>query len=204
VSCRLPLVVILLLAGAPASASAQGLGVGGRTTFVRSEADPENADARRLNGGVVRFRTSPRTGLELAIDYRSTLDDTRRERVREYPIQASLLLFATRTRLAPYLLGGAGWYNRRVEALDAGDAVIASETTGRMGGHAGVGAELHLSRRLALNGDFRYTFIRVGEPDDGTPTAPGAVPLPGTRGLQDRMTLRHEGSMWSFGLTINF
>jgi hypothetical protein len=198
------LAALLLLPGVADVASAQSLGLGGRTTFVRSEADPEDADARRLTGGVARFRTSPRTSLELAIDYRSTLDDAGRERVREYPVQASVLLMLARTRLAPYLLGGVGWQHRRIETLDGDGAVEDSDTTRRMGAHAGVGAELRVSRRLAVHGDYRYTFLRLGEPDDGTPTAPGALPLPGTRGLQDRMKLRHEGSMWSFGLTMLF
>lgn len=196
--------VALLVATATSPVLAQGLGIGGRATFVRSEADPEGADALRLNGGVVRLRTSPRTGLELALDYRSILDEGRRARVREYPLQASVLFFPARTRLSPYLLGGVTWHSTRVELLDASDAAVDTETARRTGGHAGVGAELRLSRRLAVHGDYRYTFIRAGDPDPGTPTAPGALPLPGTIGLQDRMTLHHEGSMWTFGVTVNF
>ncbi len=196
--------VALLVAAATSPTLAQGFGVGARTTFVRSEADPEGADALRLNGGVLRLRTSPRTGLELALDYRSTLDEGRRARVREYPLQASALFFPARTRLSPYLLGGVTWRSTRVESLDAADAVIDTETTRRIGGHAGVGAELRLSRRLAVHGDYRYTFIRAGDPEPGTPTAPGALPLPGTIGLQERMSLNHEGSMWTLGVTVNF
>jgi opacity protein-like surface antigen len=88
--------------------------------------------------------------------------------------------------------------------LDDDGAVQDSQTTRRMGMHAGVGAELTLSRRLAMFGDYRYRFIRFGDPEAGVATAPGALPLPGTIGLQERMKLHHEGSMWTFGVLLNF
>lgn len=198
------LVAFVLLAVAATEASAQGLGLGGRITQVRSEADPEDADAARLTGGLVRLRTSPRVGLELALDYRSTLDEDHRTRLREFPLQASALLFLTQTRLSPYLLGGVGWYSLRTEQLDAEDGVLASETTRRMGVHAGLGGEVQLSRRVSVHADYRYTFLRYGEPAADTPSAPGALPLPGTIGLQERLKLHHEGSMWNFGLTVTF
>jgi len=197
-------IAVVLLAVAATEAGAQGLGIGARTTWVRSEADPEDADAARLTGGVVRLRTSPRVGLELALDYRSTLDEDRRTRLREFPLQASALLFFTQTRLSPYLLGGVGWYSLRAEQLDADDSVLASETTRRMGVHAGVGGELQLARRVSVHADYRYTFLRYGDPAADTPSAPGALPLPGTIGLQERLKLHHEGSMWNVGLTLTF
>jgi opacity protein-like surface antigen len=198
------LIAGLLLTAVAAPAAAQSVGLGARTTSVRSEADPEGADAERLNGGVARIALSRRTALEVALDYRTTTDNARRERVREFPLQASLLLYPIRTPLSVYLLGGAGWYNNRFETLDAGGAVLDTVTDRRMGTHAGLGAELMLSRRLSVYGDYRYTFLRFGEPDDGTPTAAGALPLPGTIGLQEQFKLRHEASMWTFGVTVNF
>lgn len=196
--------LVLALAVAAAPAAAQSVTLGYRATSVREEAEAPDAATRRLRGGFVRLSASPRTALELAVDVRSTLDEERGERVREYPVQGSLLVFLARASVAPYLLGGAGWYTRRVEPIAREGPAGPGSTTRRLGTHAGIGAELLLTRRLALHADYRYTFLRVGGREDDAPLAPGAVPLPGTLRLQERLGLWHEGSMWTIGVALAF
>jgi hypothetical protein len=50
--------------------------------------------------------------------------------------------------------------------------------------------------------DYRYTFIHFGDPQANT--APGAVPIPGTSSVQQRLKLSHQGSMWTTGVTLSF
>jgi hypothetical protein len=192
-----PLLLLLL----PASASAQGFGLGGRLSLMRGDAQLEPA-ASRLAGGLLRAGISRRMALELALDYRSETNETLTERLREYPIQGSLLLYPMRGPLAPYLLGGLGWYSQRLDVL-SGQEVVESGTTRLFGYHAGLGGELRLGRHAALHADYRYTFIRFGT-EDAEGGEPGAIPIPGTIGLQERLRLSHRGSMWTGGVTMYF
>jgi hypothetical protein len=57
-----------------------------------------------------------------------------------------------------------------------------------------------MGRRATLHLDYRYTFIGFG----GDESDPGVLPLPGLGGLQDKLNLSHDGSMWTTGLTIYF
>ena len=187
----------------PSSLYAQdgGFAIGPRISFARGASDA-NVDAQRFTGGVVRLGGG-KTALELAIDYRSGVSGDLTERIKDFPIQASLLVFPVRARLAPYLLGGVGWYMQSVTAVvdedDPGD--IDSETTRRMGWHAGVGAELRLHRRFGLFGDYRYTFLNFGDNDDADAnpsSTPGLIPF------AEQLRLSHEGSMWTWGATFYF
>jgi opacity protein-like surface antigen len=200
-ACLVPVTLALLLCPASASAQGQSFGLGGRFSLMRGDVQLETA-ATRLAGGLLRARVSKRLAFELALDYRSETNDTLTERVREYPLQASLLLYPVQGPLAPYLLGGAGWYSQRVDLLGDGD-ILDTTTTRLFGYHAGLGGELRLGRHAALHADYRYTFIRFGAEDTGE-GEPGAVPIPGTIGLQDRLRLSHQGSMWTGGLTFYF
>lgn len=187
------LAVCLLL---PALASAQSIGVGARMSWVRgSAASPDTASARYW-GAYVRAHTSPHTALEVSLDYRKVTDDTLTSRTRDMPIQASLLVYGPRTPLTFYLLGGVGWYNQRIEFLDGQPTT----STTKMGYHAGVGGELQLGRHAALHVDYRYTLIHLG----GSEGQAGAVPIPGTTSLQEKLRLSHEGSMWTAGVTVYF
>lgn len=194
---RLAAALVLTLA-VPAAAAAQGLGIGPRITFVRADTGaPEGS--QRFTGGALRLGGG-HAALELAMDYRSALDEPQIARVTDYPIQASLLLFPVRTRLAPYLLAGIGWYSQRVSRLDAPDGeVVFEETTRRRGYHAGLGAELRLHRRFGLYGDYRYTHLTFGDDDE---TAPEVLPdwMPGA----DRLRLTYGGSMWNWGAILYF
>lgn len=192
--------VIVLVAPRGATAQTGSLGVGPRFSFVRGDTNPDAASTRYA-GGLLRARLSEKTALELAIDYRSNLNEDLTERIRDYPIQGSLLLYLFRSGVAPYALFGAGWYSQRVETLDD-DSIISSTTTRTLGYHAGVGGELRLGKRAAVHADYRYTFIRFGEPAAGS--TPGAIPLPGLLSVQERLKLSHQGSMWTMGMVFYF
>jgi hypothetical protein len=101
-------VVLVALLAVPEVAAAQGaFGIGGRLTWVRRDVDIEE-DSTRFTGGHIRARLSPKTAFELSLDVHTETNALETARVREYPIQASLLLFPVRTVFSPYLLGGGG------------------------------------------------------------------------------------------------
>ena len=74
-------------------------------------------DAVRFIGGQVRL-LSRRFGFEVSLDHHSESFELLNQKVTETPIQASLLLRLGSGRVAPFLLGGPGWYRRKVEPLD--------------------------------------------------------------------------------------
>jgi hypothetical protein len=184
--------------GTTAPAEAQSIGLGPRFAFVRGDV---KADAStRYMGGLLRLRPSPRVALEVSLDYRNHLNESLTERIKDYPIQGSLLLYPVRTTISPYVLGGIGWYRQRVDQL-LDDEVLESTTTSKTGYHAGLGADLWIGRHATVHADYRYTFIGRGGDEEA---APGAVPIPGLGGLQDRLQLSHKGSMWTSGVTVYF
>ena len=58
-----------------------------------------------------------RSGLASRFPWIATREefDLLNEKVTETPIQASLLMRLARGSFSPYLLGGPGWYKRKVE-----------------------------------------------------------------------------------------
>jgi len=191
---RVPLiggVVLLAVLAIPETAAAQ-FGIGGRLSWVRRDVDVD-VDSTRFTGGQIRARVSPRTAVELSLDIHSETNELETARIREYPIQASLLLYPARGSFSPYFLGGAGWYATKFETL-AGDETIAEETVRDFGWHAGIGAELKLGKHAGLHGDYRYTFLDFGDDDDNE--IGGAI--------LGRVLPGYKGSMWTAGLTIYF
>jgi hypothetical protein len=181
---------------------AQGLGAGARLSLV-NPGTPPGADSERYAGGFLRLRGSRRAALEIAVDYRSRIDLLSEERITEYPIQASLLLYPIRGSLAPYLLGGFGWYTERRQHID--DTEHVADVSRRTGFHSGIGVDLALGRRAAVYLDYRYTFVRYGgSEEERAAREPGGLPLPGTGGLQNRLRLSHQGSMVTTGLMLYF
>jgi opacity protein-like surface antigen len=184
-------VVVALLTVADA-AQAQSFGIGGRFSFVRADADDADTDSQRFTGGHIRAGLSPRSSFELSLDVRTDDDPTETVRIRQFPIQASLLLYPVRSVISPYLLGGAGWYASRVE-LRSGSETISSETTREFGWHAGFGGELKLGSHAAAHADYRYTFLDFGDDDEDE-----------EEGILTRFLPGHRGSMWTAGITIYF
>jgi hypothetical protein len=193
------LAVVLLGTAVPAHAQ---FGIGGRFAMVKTDVDVDD-DSQGFTGGHIRAHLSPRTAIEVSLDVHSETTDL--VKVRDYPIQASLLLYPIRTTFAPYVLGGGGWYTRRLETLNDDRDVIDSVQTRDFGWHAGFGAELKLGRHAGVHADYRYTFLDFGS-DDDEETDAGAtaarerhsIPLVGA------LLPSYKGSMWTVGLTVYF
>ncbi|MGQ0734924.1 MAG: outer membrane beta-barrel protein [Acidobacteriota bacterium] len=186
----------VLSAAEPVQAQPQ-FGIGPRVSFVRAT-QPTGNGAQRLSGGSVRF-SGKRTAVELAVDYRAGVTGDLAERIKDFPIQASLLVYPVRAVLSPYLLAGIGWYTEvqpgPVPQVNAGE-----RRSRKTGYHAGFGAELRVHRHVGLHGDYRYTFIGFGDPDQTSSTAstPRFIPF------AEQLRLNHEGSMFTWGATFYF
>lgn len=181
------LLAVGLLSVSAAPVAAQGFGVGGRMAWVTSD-DAADTDSVRFVGGQIRFM-GRRLGLEVAMDRHTESFDSLNEKVTETPIQASLLLKMGGGRVAPFLLGGPGWYRRKVELIDDPDQSV---KTREFGWHAGGGLEILAGRRLGIHGDYRYTFLDFDDDEEEDEGLIGGL-LPG-----------HRGSMWTIGATIYF
>lgn len=195
---------LVLLSAAPCAAQ---FGIGARFSSVRdsTQVDPD-ATSRKLAGLQLRGRVSPRVALELSVDRRSetSLDET--TRIKEYPVQGSLILFPLKSSFSPFVLGGVGWYTHILDDL-SGEKVIESVTTRQFGYHAGFGAELRMGKHVGVHGDYRYTMLHFGDSDADVNTA-GALATPvtgfGLGGLYSRFLPSYDGSMWTAGVTFYF
>ncbi|MCC7008221.1 MAG: porin family protein [Acidobacteria bacterium] len=188
----------LVLAGAvtaPVDVLAQAFGIGPRLSFVRSEVG-SSGPATRLVGGTLRLRSSRHVALEAALDYRADYTADRTSRVRQSPLQVSLLLFPIRSTISPYLLAGMGLYTEHADSLNPAGAVLETTMTRKTGSHLGVGAELLLARHAALFVDYRLRFVKFGTAEpDAEP-----IDIPGLRSLE----LSHRGTMWTSGMAFYF
>ncbi|MDA1305637.1 MAG: hypothetical protein O2917_00060 [Acidobacteria bacterium] len=141
--------LLLGLLAAPAVVSAQSVAIGPRLSLVRGDLATDTPSSR-LFGGTMRMRSSSFTALELSMDYRVTHNEARTERVRETPMQASLLVMPFQSLLAPYALGGVGLYSSKVDLMGPENVILDSSLERRIGWHAGFGAELKLGRRAGV------------------------------------------------------
>jgi hypothetical protein len=174
----------LLIWAAPASA--QGFGLGARFAWVTSDSDAD-VDSVRFFGGQVRL-LSQRMGLEVSLDRHAESFELLNQKVTETPIQMSLLLRLAGGSVSPFLLGGPGWYRRKVEAIDGPDDLTVSTT--KFGWHAGGGLEVLAGRHFGIHGDYRYTFLDFSKDED--------------EGFVGRLLPGHQGSMWTLGATVYF
>lgn len=181
--------VAIVSLGCATPAAAQ-FGVGARLAWVTADSRLDE-DSVRFVGGQIRLGLSPRIGVEASLDSHSEDIVLLNQKVRERPIQTSLLLKLATGPIQPYLLGGPGWYKRGVEPLDGtGDEVTSTE----FGWHAGAGLEIRAGRHFGLHGDYRYTFLNYGDDDEKV------IGLPGV----EKFLPRHRGSMWTLGATVYF
>ena len=181
-------VTLFVTSAVPCFGQGAAFGIGGRIAMIKTDAQSEE-DAVRFLGGQIRARTSPRTALELSLDMRTDSNESETVKVRDMPVQASLLLYPAAGSFSPYVLGGAGWYYHRVQIL-AGDDVLVSDSTREFGWHAGFGAELRAGRHLGVHGDYRYTFLDWKSEEEDPE---------GNRFLPN-----YRGSMLTVGLTLYF
>lgn len=184
----IPLVICAVLLGAAVPASAQAFGIGARLAWVRQDVDVD-ADSVRFTGFQMRG-FGGRTGLELSLDRHSESFELINQKVTETPIQASLLVRLAQGGLAPYLLGGAGWYRRTVEPIDGPED--SGDTTTDFGWHAGGSLEIRAGRHFGIHGDYRFTNLDFGDDDDEDEGFIGGL-IPG-----------YQGSMWTLGATVYF
>ena len=179
-------VVSAALFASPSIASAQGFGVGARMAWVTADSEAD-LNSVRFIGGQIRL-LSKRWGLEVSLDHHSESFELLNQKVTETPIQTSLLLRMGTAKVSPFLLGGPGWYRRKVELIDGpGNADL---TTTEFGWHAGGGLEVLPSRHFGIHGDYRYTFLDFGKKDN--------------EGLIGGLIPGHRGSMWTLGATVYF
>ena len=192
-SLRPSVIAMLTLGGLLASlapVSAQGFGVGGRVAWVNPDTEVD-VDAIRYFGGQIRI-IGGSVGLEVSLDRHSESSEALNLKVTETPIQASLLLRLGSGKVAPFVLGGPGWYRRTVEALDGPTDLDVSTT--EFGWHGGVGLEVLPTRHFGIHGDYRYTFLDFGDDDDDDDGG----------GIIGGLLPGHRGSMWTLGATFYF
>lgn len=160
--------------------------------WVKANTDAGDEDAIRFTGGQLRM-VSKRWGLELSMDRHSEELEPLNQKVTETPIQASLLLRLGGGKVAPFLLGGPGWYKRQIELIDGPEDADLSTT--EFGWHAGAGLDVQAGRHFGIHGDYRFTFLEFdGDDDDGGGLLGGILPsLPS-----------HRGSQWTLGFTVYF
>jgi outer membrane protein with beta-barrel domain len=181
-----PALAVAALLAATAPVCAQGFGLGARIAWVHPDVDAD-VDSVRYFGGQMRL-LSRRFGLEVALDRHSETLELVNQKVTETPIQASLLMRLGRGKAFPFLLGGPGWYRRKVEALGSPGNLSASTT--EFGWHAGVGLEVLAGKHFGVHGDYRYTFLDFHDDDKG--------------GFIGGLLPGHRGSMWTLGATFYF
>ena len=65
---------------------------------------------------------------------------------------------------APYLLGGVGLYRRKYDDVSLSTQPVTLSTEQKFGLHLGVGAEIFLGRHAAIFADYRFRFVKFGDP----------------------------------------
>ena len=109
-------------------------------------------------------------------------------------LERNTFFFPVRKVLAPYLLGGPGWYKRSVSPIE-GPADELDVSTTEFGWHAGGGVEVRAGRHFGIHADYRYTFLDFNDDDDEE--------IPGG-GFVGRLLPGYKGSMWTVGATVYF
>jgi hypothetical protein len=201
---------------APGTAAAQMLGVGPRFSMVRGDL-ATNTPSTRFFGGTLRLNTSKNVGLEGSLDFRTTMDTTKTQRLRETPLQGSLLIYPFRSVLSPYALGGLGIYTRTYEVLGPAGVISQSAQERKTGMHLGFGGELRVARHAVAYVDYRYRFVKFGNGSSSTgttSTGSGATTTSVSNSTMNALLgsipglsllkFSHEGSMWTGGVAFVF
>lgn len=201
-------IVALAMILIPAAARAQMLGVGPRFSLVRGDV-ATNTPSTGFLGGTVRLSLSGNLSLEGALDYRTTWNPDRTQRVREAPLQGSLLIYPIHGVLAPYALGGMGIYTVNYDVMGPNGAVSQTAQERKVGMHLGFGGEARLGKHAVAFLDYRYRFVQFGS--DPSTTASGDAAndsmvsrlLGSVPGLS-QLKVSHQGSMWTGGVAFVF
>ena len=213
--------VLALAIAVPQTAAAQMLGLGPRFSMVRGDL-ATNTPSTRFVGGTLRLNTSKIVGLEGSLDFRTTLDTARTQRLRETPIQGSILIYPFRSVLSPYALGGMGIYTRTYELLGPAGVISQSAQERKTGMHLGFGGELRVAKHAVAYLDYRYRFVQFGN-DANSPTLttgtttsssssssttitnnPAMTALLSSIPGLNQLKFSHQGSMWTGGVAFVF
>lgn len=123
--------------------------IGGRATYY----DPIEGQSRWFGGAQVRVNPFKYLSFEGSADYRR--QNTEGSRIHTYPVQVSALIYPLgHTRLAPFLLGGGGWYYTTVKGPGNFD-----DTQNRFGLHAGGGLQFFISNHVSIDSTYRYIWL---------------------------------------------
>ena len=213
--CSMAGLLALAALAIPGTAAAQMLGVGPRFSMVRGDL-ATNTPSTRFFGGTLRLNTSKNVGLEGSLDFRTTMDTAKTQRLRETPLQGSLLIYPFRSVLSPYALGGLGIYTRTYEVLGPAGVISQSAQERKTGMHLGFGGELRVARHAVAYVDYRYRFVKFGNgaSSTGTTTGTGTAntsvsgsamnALLGSIPGLSLLKFSHEGSMWTGGVAFVF
>lgn len=129
-------------------------GIGPRVGYYKSK----DADEGNVYFGLqARARLTPNLALEGAIDYRKEEFENGSIKSTSYPILVSALLYPVpNSSISPYIIGGAGWYNTKVEIEGVED-----KTSRDFGYHLGAGVDIPIAETAVLNFDIRYNFLDI-------------------------------------------
>jgi opacity protein-like surface antigen len=123
--------------------------IGGRGAYY----DPKEGESGWFGGAQVRVNPFKYLSFEGSADYRR--EDTDGSRIHTYPVQVSALIYPLgHTRLAPFLLGGGGWYYTTVKGPGNFD-----DTQNRFGAHAGGGLQFFFSNHISIDSTYRYIWL---------------------------------------------
>lgn len=200
-------IVALAVVLVPGVARAQMLGVGPRFSLVRGDV-ATNTPTTRFLGGTARLKLSGNLSVEGALDYRTTWNTDRTQRVRESPLQGSILIYPIHSVLAPYVLGGMGIYTVNYDVMGTSGAVAQTAMERKVGMHLGFGGEARLAKHAVAYLDYRYRFVQFGSDPSaasGASASDSAVSrlLGSVPGL-NQLKVSHQGSMWTGGVAFVF
>jgi opacity protein-like surface antigen len=210
--------VLLMMTAVPGIAAAQMLGIGPRFSMVRGDI-ASNTPSTRFFGGTVRLNTSKAVGFEGSLDFRTTMDTTGTQRLRETPLQGSLLIYPFRSVLSPYALGGMGIYTRTYDVLAPSGVIVQSAQERKTGMHLGFGGELRVSKHAVAYVDYRYRFVKFGDGTNSTGSTTTLTSGSTTNASANSAAMNallgsipglsllkfsHEGSMWTGGVAFVF
>lgn len=154
--------------------------VGGRATYF----DPKEGDDKWFGGAQLRIHPSRYLAIEGSADYRREEFDGG-TKSHTYPVQGSLLIypFGT-TRLAPFILGGGGWYFSTIDGPGG-----FSDTQHRFGGHVGGGLQFFITDHFSIDSTYRHIWLERVESKN--------------QNLEDKK-FNDNGHMVTIGLNIHF
>ncbi|HYF01573.1 MAG TPA: porin family protein [Planctomycetota bacterium] len=127
-------------------------------------------DAERgtwLVGVQARLRILKFLGAEASVGYHQDEFLDGDVRVHTYPVELTGMIYPfPDLAFELYGLAGVGWYYTRFTFHDS-LSTVDDETDSQFGVHVGAGAAVDLTRRVSLNGDFRWIFLDEPGVDNG-------------------------------------